>query len=252
VTTASGASREAAARAGDTHYDYYFAKGDLPLRERLLRRRARVLLGLAAKGMPAGSLLEVGPGVGFVADAATEQGWTYEAIEANRSAGEALAARGYRVHLGVVPPLPALDRPFDLALASHVIEHLPSGDSICELLSALRDGLSDTGRLCLAFPDYLDDDREFWDVDYTHRWPSTVRRVRQVLHDSGYTVVEEAPLRASLEGRAAWLALPPRIVPLRFLQGRSAISQAAYRARLFCLREIVVVAQPRRESLHRA
>jgi SAM-dependent methyltransferase len=208
----------------------------------LLRRRARVLLDLAARGASVGSLLEIGPGFGFVADEARQRGWRYAGVEANDRGAAALRERGYDIHLGAVPPLPSVHRPVDLVLASHVLEHLDSGDTVLELLGAIRAALAPGGRLCVACPDAMAHPRQFWNVDYTHRWPTTPRRLRQVLIDARYRVVLETPLRATLTGvrsalvtPLAWMPLPP---------GRlGQMHERAYRARLFFLREIVVVAE---------
>ena len=44
------------------------------------------------------------------------------------------------------------------------------------------------GMLVVVVPDYLKERTFFWDVDYTHNFVTTERRVRQLLYDSGFTV----------------------------------------------------------------
>ena len=44
--------------------------------------------------------------------------------------------------------------------------------------------------LVVVVPDYLKERTFFWDVDYTHNFITTERRVRQLLYDSGFTVLQ--------------------------------------------------------------
>jgi hypothetical protein len=40
----------------------------------------------------------------------------------------------------------------------------------------------------VVVPDYLKERSFFWDVDYTHNFVTTERRVRQLLYDGGFDV----------------------------------------------------------------
>ena len=40
--------------------------------------------------------------------------------------------------------------------------------------------------LFVVVPDYLKERGFFWDVDYTHNFVTTERRVRQLLYDGGF------------------------------------------------------------------
>ena len=42
------------------------------------------------------------------------------------------------------------------------------------------------GVLFVVVPDYLKERTFFWDVDYTHNFVTTERRVRQLLYDGGF------------------------------------------------------------------
>ena len=55
---------------------------------------------------------------------------------------------------------------------------------VTEALRALRPG----GVAVFVVPDYLKERAFFWDVDYTHNFVTTERRVRQLLDDSGFHV----------------------------------------------------------------
>jgi SAM-dependent methyltransferase len=53
-----------------------------------------------------------------------------------------------------------------------------------EAFRALRPG----GLFFVVVPDYLKERTFFWDVDYTHNFVTTERRVRQLLNDNGFEI----------------------------------------------------------------
>ena len=44
------------------------------------------------------------------------------------------------------------------------------------------------GVLFVVVPDYLKERGFFWDIDYTHNFVTTERRVRQLLYDGGFEI----------------------------------------------------------------
>jgi len=75
---------------------------------------------------PESSVLEIGPGRGIFADICLEKGVDYFAVEANRQMAETLERKGAGVVKAMVPPLPELDRQFDVAVMINVLEHMNS------------------------------------------------------------------------------------------------------------------------------
>ena len=65
-------------------------------------------------------------------------------------------------------------------------------------------------------PDYLKERGFFWDIDYTHNFPTTERRVRQLFNDGGFTTervvrsigVATGPARDLLAGAALLANIP--------------------------------------------
>jgi hypothetical protein len=55
---------------------------------------------------------------------------------------------------------------------------------VSEARRVLRPG----GTLFVVVPDYLKERTFFWDVDYTHNFVTTERRVRQLLYDGGFDI----------------------------------------------------------------
>lgn len=155
-------------------------------------RRGRIeqhRLGLLHRyANPPGDMVEVGPGHGTLAEQAVEAGWTYTAIEASPILIDVLRGKGLRVIESWAPPIPVPDASVDVVYADQVLEHMSGIDAAraftAEALRALRPG----GVLFVVVPDYLKERTFFWDVDYTHNFVTTERRVRQLLTDGGFDI----------------------------------------------------------------
>ncbi len=96
----------------------------------------------------------------------------------------------------------------DVVYADQVLEHMngieQAREFTAEALRVLRPG----GVLFVVVPDYLKERTFFWDVDYTHNFVTTERRVRQLFNDGGFEVqhVERAIGLATGLGRDALAA----------------------------------------------
>ena len=154
-------------------------------RGRIERSRLALLQGATA---PPGDMLEVGPGTGSLAAGAITAGWRYRAIEASETLVDALRAKGLDVTLAWAPPIVADDESCDVVYADQVLEHMSgieaARECVAESLRTLRPG----GVCFIVVPDYLKERTFFWDVDYTHNFVTTERRVRQLLYDGGFEV----------------------------------------------------------------
>lgn len=132
--------------------------------------------------------LEVGPGQGAIADLAREAGYRYRAVEPSPFLCEQLRARGVEVTEAFTPPIPGGDASLDILYADQVVEHMSGIDAarlwVAEALRLLRPG----GTLFIVVPDYLKEREFFWDIDYTHNFITTERRMRQLLYDGGFDV----------------------------------------------------------------
>ena len=137
---------------------------------------------------PPGEMCEVGPGHGTLAEQAVEAGWKYTAIEASPILVDVLRGKGLTVIPSWAPPIPVPDRSVDVVYADQVLEHMSGIDAARqftgEALRALRPG----GVFFVVVPDYLKERTFFWDVDYTHNFVTTERRVRQLFNDGGFEI----------------------------------------------------------------
>jgi SAM-dependent methyltransferase len=156
-------------------------------RGRTERSRLSLLMRHAS---PPGDMLEIGPGHGSLAMGAVEAGWRYTAMEASPILIEHLRGRGLQVIEGWAPPILLPDASRDVVYADQVLEHMSGIDAARQFVAEARRVLRPHGTLFVVVPDYLKEKTFFWDVDYTHNFVTTERRVRQLLYDGGFEVRE--------------------------------------------------------------
>lgn len=229
-------------------YEHFAHRPRNPIGRRVKRYQARRLFeaGLDGRGAGSASVLDVGPGDGYLADLARERGVRYEAVEGSPAVAAALRERGVPVHEAFVPPLPdGLER-FDAIYLLHVIEHMSDMDRAVELVRGLRDHLLPGGRLVVATPDYNRWRKDFFDCDYTHHVPFTLRRLGKLLRDEGYRPVRETiyvgPIFSGLGLPLYWAA---RLLYPRFLDDlayRYGSADLANRAFLTAIPNVLTVA----------
>jgi hypothetical protein len=174
-------------------YKYFSDEQDITTAGRwIVERQNRFLLRLIARHLPSPtspSVLEIGPGHGAFARACKEHGFPYEAVEANPSMAERLQQDGFQVSVSAVPPLPAGERR-SVIVMQHVLEHMQSVDAALSLVSQCASRLVPGGVVIVCGPDITVMKDDFFDCDYTHVFPTSGRRLRQLLHDGGFEVVD--------------------------------------------------------------
>jgi SAM-dependent methyltransferase len=156
-------------------------------RERIERARLAMVMRHVR---PPGRMLEIGPGQGGIALLAREAGWTYSAVEPSGILAGQLRAQGFEVAEAMTPPIPAADATQDVIYADQVLEHMSGIDAARGFVSEGWRVLRPGGAFFIVVPDYLKERGFFWDIDYTHNFITTERRVRQLLHDGGFEVVD--------------------------------------------------------------
>jgi SAM-dependent methyltransferase len=138
---------------------------------------------------PPGDFFEIGPGHGTLAELAVAAGWTYTGVEASPLLIDVLRKKGLAVIESWTPPMPMADASADVVYADQVLEHMNGIDAArqftAEALRSLRPG----GVLFVVVPDYLKERTFFWDVDYTHNFVTTERRVKQLFDDGGFEIL---------------------------------------------------------------
>lgn len=154
-------------------------------RGRIEQSRLRLL---ARHATPPGQMLEIGPGMGSLAQAAVATGWSYRAVEASPALVSQLHSLGLEVTQAWAPPVPASDASCDVLYADQVLEHMSGIDAAREFVAEGARVLRPGGIFFIVVPDYMKEQAFFWDIDYTHNFVTTERRMRQLLFDAGFEV----------------------------------------------------------------
>ena len=71
-----------------------------------------------------------------------------------------------------------------------ILEHLPSHVDAANLVSEVARVLKDAGYICLVVPNYLTSKEFFFEMDYTHSFVTTKRRVTNLLRDADIKVID--------------------------------------------------------------
>ena len=153
------------------------------------RRIEEARLALVMRHARPGEMLEIGPGQGSLARAAVANGWKYRGIEASPVLAETLRSEGFEVAQAFTPPIPAADLSADVVYADQVLEHMSGIDAARAFVAEARRILRPNGIFFVVVPDYLKERTFFWDVDYTHNFVTTERRVKQLFNDNGFDIL---------------------------------------------------------------
>ncbi len=134
------------------------------------------------------NLLEIGCGRGYVGLASRELGFrSYTGVEPNQKLAQySRELLGATIHEELLPHLTSLgDESFDLVMSAHVIEHATNPyearDWCAEMARVVRPG----GYVLIVAPDVIDYKNYFWDLDWSHGYAPTPKRISQVFDDVG-------------------------------------------------------------------
>lgn len=155
-------------------------------RGRIERHRLALLHRFAS---PKGAFFELGPGHGTLGELAVAAGWDYTAVEASPLLVEVLKAKGLRVIESWTPPMPMADASADVVYADQILEHMRGIDDARQFTAEALRSLTPGGIFFVVVPDYLKERQFFWDVDYTHNFVTTERRVKQLFNDGGFEIL---------------------------------------------------------------
>ncbi len=172
-------------------YSDYIRREPHPRSAILIRKWHGKLLDLAIKSCEhyPESVSEIGPGHGYFAEHCRSRGMAYEFCDTSPAVFEKMNGLGFKGHLGMLHDVSASLRRYDIIWMSHVLEHSPSWIDARQLIADARELLSLHGEIVVVSPDVLSWRREFWNVDWSHGYPTSVRNVSQLCSDVGLTNV---------------------------------------------------------------
>ncbi len=162
------------------------------LQQWVARSTIKELLKVSKLDPKTSDILEIGSGVGRGAIAARSLGFqSYEGVEPTKNLADYSRRNGqFKVVDDSLPHLVSYsDGQFDAVFSIHVLEHADGpyeARAWCEeMLRVTKNG----GFVVIAAPNVLEYGKYFWDTDWTHRYPTTPRRVSQIFNSLGAEVI---------------------------------------------------------------
>lgn len=136
-------------------------------------------------------LLELGVGKGYFAQACmlynqtSETKIRYSAFDRNIDMLNNLANfdKNISTYTGELPKLKIQRKKFDVVYCAFVVEHLSNGVEVFELINNIKKVLNDGGLIVFFTPNALTQKFEFFNIDYTHHYPTTARNVSMAFYD---------------------------------------------------------------------
>lgn len=184
----------------------HFAKAITPIGQWLSNQMARqdcLLIRPYLKDKEA-AILEIGPGLGFMAMQFQMTGYlNYTAVEPNTILRNLLSQKGITVKNYVVPPLIEQDATYDCIFMANVFEHMNNNRDAIKFVTEAQRVLRMGGILCISAPDYLAWRYDFFNSDYTHSNVTTVRRAMQIFYDTGFKPIKYWYLSGFISGMPA-------------------------------------------------
>lgn len=179
------------------------------------------MLSVLIEGIPGLRLmrvLEVGAGWGYFARACHERSIEYMGLELNVEQAARLRIAGFDVTVATVPPFPQ-GAPVQVVYFSHVLEHATSFLHALDMLKSAHERLDQRGYVVVICPDLLSCKEEFWSSDWSHGFPTTLRRLRQIVTEAGFEIVDARHHIAGLTNPLAVFVVAQlmRLVPVNLL-----------------------------------
>ncbi len=178
---------------------------------------------------PESFILEIGPGLGHLADECIKRNHRYIAIEPSTSMSNRLRARGVNVRTQEAPPIHFDNNVFDFIIANHVLEHQPSYKKAVLFIKEMYRTLRPGGYGMISFPNWNHTNNFFFEMDYSHGYITTRYRVSQLLASIGLEIKKyyytngQVPLHEGLIG----LLIRFPYLCIQFIVNRRIIGSAA-------------------------
>lgn len=148
------------------------------------------------------NILEIGPGMGHFAEVCSRyKNIHYQAIEANEKLASLLKEKGFNVDQCLIPPINKDSDSFDIILLSHVLEHMNDCKTAVALIKECSRILKKDGIIIIVSPDYLSCRFDFFEVDYTHNYVTTLRRIKQLIEDENFATLCTDYISGPFRGR---------------------------------------------------
>jgi SAM-dependent methyltransferase len=177
-------------------YDEYLERTNWKYSAGLLtwvhQRILKVFIRVAQLNPSEVKLLEIGSGRGTGGQIANQMGFAkYVGVEPTQAlAAFSRESYGHEVVEDFLPELvsiktASMDAIFSIHVLEHASSHLDAWAWVKEMKRVVRPG----GHILICTPDAQDYGTYFWDSDWSHGYPTTPRRLSQILQDHGLELV---------------------------------------------------------------
>lgn len=195
---------------------------------------------LPVEGKP--EILEIGPGHGEFAARLMKGGYgNYDVVEPNaslRAKLEALGARRAKSYL--IPRLEEADASYDAIVVCDVFEHLNDAREAQHFVAEARRVLRDGGILFILSPDLMDWKEDFYNCDFSHSNPTTVRRTHEIFMNEGFATVAHSYSYSGFRGLTGFL-LSRAVKAATFWASGEDLDFKPYKLRLTFLRRFMII-----------
>jgi len=232
-------------------YFDHFAQGKATrLGDWLTRRTIDRQFSFILRHLPASSslrILEIGPGHGEFAAKFLHQGYhNYDVVEPNPTLRAKLLAIGIQnARDYLIPDLMEEDNSYDLIIICDVFEHLNDAREAQRFISEANRVLAPGGLLFILSPDLMDWREDFYNCDFSHSNPTTVRRTLEIFQNEGLEPLEFTYLYSCFSGIVGYL-LNRLVKFMTFWTIGESTDFKPYKLRLtFLLRFMVISRKPK-------
>jgi SAM-dependent methyltransferase len=187
-------------------------------------------------------ILEIGPGHGEFAARLMAQGYAnYDVVEPNvtlLAKLESLGVRRARSYL--IPDLLEADESYDAIIVCDVFEHLNDTRDAQRFVSEAKRVLRSGGILFILSPDLMDWKEDFYNCDFSHSNPTTVRRTHEMFLNEKLATLAFSYSYSGFRGVVGFL-LNRAVKALTFWATGEDLDFKPYKLRLTFLRRFMII-----------
>lgn len=186
-------------------------------------------------------ILEIGPGHGEFADRLLAGGYrNYDVVEPNDALRGKIAGRVRRAKSYLIPRLEEADASYDAIVICDVFEHLNDAREAQAFIAEAKRVLRPGGILFILSPDLMDWKEDFYNCDFSHSNPTTVRRTHEMFINER---METVAYRYSYSGFGGIVgfALNRAVKALTFWASGEDLDFKPYKLRLTFLRRFMII-----------